>query len=325
MALPTDYRWISVGKIKIQNRGHSPVGAPQHDLTDLISRLDTVHDSPEGKRVYQKDTRLMWCNPVVDNGEYYGLLMQVGDRDVADTAWIDFTTEKTRNSGKKDTEGAHYCAHVLIKMQADAHGRHLLLLEKVPGINFTSLKAHFNWILNSAPPKIFKVEDEDKSYKGKTEIDGFQSKTLQHAMTTGTILDLQLIGHEAQEQGQDEADLVRETSRLVKLDVHRQVDADGARRLVHLGLNRLRGWEDVEDASKELLVRLKSNEGQVKTVEVPVGDGDLEADTNEALENAFMLNEKVAGFEEPLTQNYSKIRQDMFEKLIQKAVELEVN
>lgn len=325
MALPTDYRWISVGKIKIQNRGHSPAGAPQHNLNDLISRLNTVQGSQEGKRVYQKDTRLMWCSPVVESDEYYSLLIQVGNRDVADSAWIDFDTEKTRNGGKKDTEGAHYCAHVLIKKQSDALGRHLLLSEKVPGINFTSLKAHFNWILSGATPKVFKVEGEDKSYRGKSEIDGFQSKTLQQAMTSGTILDLQLVGHEAQEQGQDEADLIRETSRQVKLDVRRQVDADGARRLVHLGLDRLRGWEDVEDDSKELLVRLKSNDGQVKTVEVPVGDGDLEDDTNEALENAFMLNEKVSGFETPLTQYYSEIRQDMFEKLIQKALELEVN
>ncbi|WP_300057165.1 hypothetical protein [Sulfitobacter sp.] len=324
MALPTDYRWISVGKIKIQNRNNAPAAAPQHELSDLISRLDAVQDGPGGKRGYQKDTRLMWCSPVVESDEYYGLLVQAGDRDVADTAWIDFDTEETRNSGKKDTEGAHYCAHVLIKIEPDALGRHLLLSEKVPGINFTSLKAHFNWILNGAPPKTFKVENEDKSYRGKSEIDGFQSRTLQQAMTSGTILDLQLVGHEAQEQGQDEADLIRETSRQVKLDVRRQVDADGARRLVHLGLDRLRGWEDVEDDSKELLVRLKSHEGQVKTVEVPVGEGDLEDDTKEALENAFMLNEKVAGFETPLTQNYSEIRQDMFEKLIQKAVELEV-
>ncbi len=323
MALPTDYRWISVGKIKIQNRQNSPVGAPPHELIDLIARLEALQDSQEGKRAYQRETRLMWCNPVVESPEYYGLLMHVGDRDVADMAWIDFDTEETRNSGKKETEGAHYCAHILVKRQADALGRHLLLAEKVPGINFTSLKAHFNWILNGASPKIFKVEDEDKSYKGKCEIDGFQSKTLQQAMTTGTILDLQLIGHETQEQGQDEADLIRETSRRVTWDVRRQVDADGARRLLKLGIDKVRGWEAVEDDSKELLVRLKSNEGQIKTVEVPLGDGDLEDDTNEALENAFMLNEKVAGFEEPLTQYYGEVRQDMLDKLIEKAVELE--
>ncbi|ATQ54593.1 hypothetical protein [Paracoccus yeei] len=167
------------------------------------------------------------------------------------------------------------------------------------------------------------MDEEEKTYRAKSEIDGFQSKTLQEAMTSGTILDLQLIGHDAQEHGQDEADLIRETSRQIKLDVRRQVDEQGARRLLRLGLDKVRGWEDVEDDTKELLVRLQSNEGQVKTVQVQVEDGDLDQVTQEALENSFVLNEKVSAFEVPLTQRYVDIRDDMVAKLIAKAIELE--
>ncbi|QNU63669.1 hypothetical protein [Vreelandella titanicae] len=323
MALPTNYRWISVGKIKILNRNRSPEGAPPYELMDLINALRGSQEQSGGKREYQRQTRLMWCHPISDRDQYYCVLAQVGDRDVSDTAWYDFETDKTRDSGKRDTEGAHYCAHILIRKRPDASGRHLLLLEKVPGINFSSLKAHFNWILNRATPKTFDVDEEEKTYWGKSEIDGFQSKTLQQAMTSGTILDLQLIGHEAQEQGQDEADLIRETSRQIKWDVRRQVDAEGARRLLRLGFDKVRGWTDVEANSKELLVRLQSDEGQVKTVEVAIGDGNLDEVTQEALENAFMLNEKVSDFELPLTQNYENIRDDMVTKLVEKAIELE--
>ncbi|WP_281662415.1 hypothetical protein [Halomonas sp. Alg239-R46] len=323
MALPTNYRWISVGKIKILNRSRSPEGAPCHELTDLINALQGVQGQPAGKREYQRQTRLMWCNPMSDHDQYYCVLVQVGDRDVSDTAWYDFETDRTRDSGKRETEGVHYCAHALIRKRPDTHSRHLLLLEKVPGISFSSLKSHFNWILNSAAPKFFAINGEEKSYRGKSEIDGFQSKTLQDAMTSGTILDLQLIGHETQEQGQDEADLIRETSKQIKWDVRRQVDAEGAHRLLRLAFDKVRGWEDVEADNKELLVRLQSNEGQIKTVEVEMGDGDLEEVTQEALENAFMLNEKVSDFETPLTQNYTSIRDDMVTKLIEKAIELE--
>lgn len=323
MALPTNYRWISVGKIKVENRGRSPEGAPPHSLTDLIVALQGVAERPAGKREYQRGSRLMWCDPIAENDQYYSMLVQVGDRDVADTAWYDFNTEESRDSGKRDSEGAHYCAHIFVRKQPDIFGKHLFLYEKVPGINFSSLKAHFNWILNRATPKTFEVDEEEKSYRGKSVIDGFQSKTLEQAMTSGTILDLQLIGHEAQEQGHDEEDLVRETSRQIKWDVRRQVDAEGARRLIRLGVDRVRGWEDVEADSKELLVRLQSNEGQIKTVEVKMGDGDIEEATQEALENAFMLNEKVSNFEIPLTQKYDEIRADMIAKLVEKAAELE--
>lgn len=101
------------------------------------------------------------------------------------------------------------------------------------------------------------------------------------------------------------------------------MDEQGARRLLRLGLDKVRGWEDVEDDTKELLVRLQSNEGQVKTVQVQVEDGDLDQVTQEALENSFVLNEKVSAFEVPLTQRYVDIRDDMVAKLIAKAIELE--
>ena len=322
MALPTNYRWISVGKLQILNRDRSPEGAPDHVLTDLVNALTIVQNEAAGRRDYQLQTRMMWCNPIDDRDDYYCLLVQVGDRDVSDMAWIDFETDETRDSGKRETEGAHYCAHVLVRKQSDAYGRHLLLLEKVPGINFSSLKAHLNWILLRTAPKEFDVDGENMEYKAKSEIDGFQSKTLQEAMTAGTILDIQLVGHEAQEQGQDEADLIRETSRYIKWDVRRRVDEEGARRLIRLGLNRVRGWADVEENAKELLIRLQSDEGQVKTVEVRAGEGDLEQATEEALENAFMLNEKVSGFDVALTQNYNGIRDDMVRKLVEIAIEL---
>ena len=193
-------------------------------------------------------------------------------------------------------------------------------MEKVPGIYFSALVAHFNWILRTARRKRFAtVDGERKLYRGITEIGGHQSRTLSDVMASGVVLDLQLVGNERREAGLDENNLVRATSHEVRLDIRRRVNADGARRLIRLGIDKFNGWEQVEQDSRELLVRIKSDDGQTRTVSVTPEDEDIEAATEQALESAFCLNEIVNDFTTPLTQRYTDIRNDMIEKMIARA------
>lgn len=317
MALPTSYRWISVGKLTVRNQKNAPARAPRYELADLMAALRGVVDSPRGRREYQKQDRRMWCSPVADHDpNFYTVLVQTGDKSIADAAYVDFETGASRAGGKRATEGGHFCSHIIIKKQPDRLGRHLLLLEKVPGTHLASIKAHFNWILaNVAPRRAVVVDGENKPYLGTTEVDGFQSRTLAQAMTSGTVMDIQLVGNEVREDGLDDNDLIRETVHQVRLDVRRRVDEQGAARLLRLGIDRLRGWEAVEQEDRELLVRIKSDGGQVKTATVVVSSEEIEDATQEALGSAFYLNEIVTDFERPLTQRYEFIRDDMIEKM----------
>ncbi|WP_340263556.1 hypothetical protein [Sulfitobacter pontiacus] len=324
MALPTSYRWVSIGKLTIRNQKTAPAGAPRFSLADLIGALQAKEGIAAGMRSFQNDDRRMWCSPTLEDDAYYSLLMQAGDKKVSDVAFIDFDTLNARNGGKRDSEGGHFCAHVLIKKAADAVGKHLVLIEKVPNIHFSSLKAHFNWILNDpALRKSFLVDGTDKQYRGTAEFEGYQSKTLREAMTSGTIQELEFIGNERLDAGVDEDDLVRETVHEVHWTVKRRVDADGAQRLVSKALRFLRGWEDVEADKSQLLVRIKAENGQVKTAAVTAGAEEIEDATAEALENAFYLNEIISDFDEPLTQRYDGFRDDVLTKLKDRARALE--
>lgn len=325
MALPTSYRWVSIGKLTVRNQKTAPGGAPHFQLADLTAALRAKAGNAAGMRSFQNDDRRMWCNPVIEDDEYYSLLMQAGDKKVSDVAFIDFYTLNARNGGKRDSEGGHFCSHVLIKKTADAVGKHLVLIEKVPNIHFSSLKAHFNWILNDpALKKSFLVDEVEKQYRGTVNFEGYQSKTLREAMTSGTIQGLEFIGNERLDEGVDEDDLIRETVHEVHWTVKRRVDADGAQRLVSKALRFLRGWEDVEADKSQLLVRIKAENGQVKTAEVMAGAEEIEDATAEALESAFYLNEIIGDFDVPLTQRYDGFRDDVLLKLRERARELEV-
>lgn len=250
--------------------------------------------------------------------------MQAGDKNVSDFAFIDFDTLDSRNSGKRDSEGGHYCAHVIIKKAADAVGKHLILIEKVPNIHFSSLKAHFNWILNDVGSrKSFIVDGVQKQYRGTTDFEGYQSKTLREAMTSGTIQGLEFVGSERLDGGVDEDDLIRERVHELHWTVKRRVDEAGAQRLVSKALTFLRGWAAVEADKSQLLVRIKAENGQIKTAEVNASAHEIEDATAEALENAFYLNDMIRDFDEPLTQRYDGLREDVLVKLKARADAIE--
>ena len=324
MALPTSYRWVSIGKLTVRNQKTAPDRAPRFLLSDLIAALQAKAGQAAGMRSFQNDTRRMWCTPIAEDDEYFSLLVQAGDKNVSDVAFIDFDTLDARNGGKRDSEGGHFCAHVIIKKAADVVGKHLILIEKVPNIHFSSLKAHLNWILSDAAlRKTFLVDGVQKQYRGAAEFEGYQSKTLREAMTSGTIQGIEFVGNERLDGGVDEDDLIQETVHEVHWTVKRRVDGAGAERLVSKALTFLRGWEAVEADKSQLLVRIKAENGQIKTAEVNAAAEEIEDATTEALESAFYLNDMIRDFDEPLTQRYDGLREDVVVKLKARAAALE--
>lgn len=74
-----------------------------------------------------------------------------------------------------------------------------------------------------------------------------------------------------------------------------------------------------KDDDADLLVRIKSKEGQIKTTSVPfdIADGvDAKDAAEDALQSTFCLNEIINSFEIPLTQSYGDIREDVVKKII---------
>ena len=314
MAVPSNYRWIVVGKLVIRNRANAPHYAPNFVIDDLIAALRDRIDRGDVHRPYSKNSRLMWCGDLEEDGHYYRMIFQVGDKNVTGVSFLDFVTKQTRDIEKAEEEGGHYAAHIIIQKTADQYGRHLILFEKVPGIHLSSVKDHLAWVMKS-PLYEKEVRDDDgnpKRFHPVFEIDGHQSRTIREALRTGTLQDIEFISHEENHgDGLDEDPIVEEVVHEARWQVKKRVTEDQARSIFgRIGdfLGDFRGGVD----DTQIFVRIKADNGQIKRTEV-------HHNGEEILEQAFVQNEIVSDFDPPLTQRYEAFRQDMIAKMLEVA------
>jgi len=312
MALPLDYRWIVVGKLAIRNRANAPHYAPNFVIGDLIAALSDRINRGDTYRPYSKNSRLMWCNDLAEDDHYYRLILQVGDKNVSGVSYLHFETLKTRDIEKEEAEGGHYAAHILIKKAADQHGRHLILIEKVPGVHLSSVKEHLAWVCKN-PIYEKEVQDDDgnpKRFRPVFEIVGHQSRTIREALRTGTLQDIEFVSHEKNHQdGLDEDPIVEEIVHETKWQVKKRVTEDQARSTFGRIGDFVKKFKGGADAT-QIFVRIKADNGQIKRTEVR-HNGD------EILEQAFVQNEIVSDFDPPLTQRYEAFRDDMIQKMLE--------
>lgn len=314
MALPSNHRWIAVGKLALRNRKNAPHYAPEFVVQDLIDALEDRIARNDIHRNYGKDSRLMWCADIADDDQFHRLILQAGDKNVTGMSFLHFQDLTTRDIEKEEEEGSHYASHILIRKTPDAIGRYLILVEKVPGIYLSSIKDHFTWACNDANYQ--KVADDDdgqpKTFRPYFEILGHQSKTIREALRTGVLQDIELVGHdENHEDGLDEDPIVQEVVHEARFEVKRKVSEDQARSVFQRAKDFVKDFRGGADDT-QMFVRIKAANGQIKRTEVNY-DGD------EILEQAFVQNEIVTDFDPPLTQRYEAFRNDMIEKMLEVA------
>lgn len=310
MALPSKYRWIVVGTIAMRNRANAPEYAPDFSIEDLWHALSDRIANGTVYRSYQSGSRLMWCAHAQEDDDFYQLILQAGDKNVSGVSFLHFGTLQTRDIDKDDEEGSHYASHILIKKAPDEAGRHLVLIEKVPGIYLSSVKDHFTWACNDEA-YVKQVDDPKgvpKTFRPVFELDGHQSKTVGEALHTGTLQDIEFVAiDENHDDGLDEVEVIDEVIHEARWNIKRKVSAEQATTL----FGRIAGFAETfrgqPDATK-VFVRIKAENGQIKRSEVDIAGGEI-------LEQAFVLNEAVTDFEPDLPQRYETFRADMIEKI----------
>lgn len=313
MPLPSTYRRIAVGKLAIRNIANTPDHAPDFVIEDLISALNDRIARNDIHRYYLTDSRLMWCNRMAEDSHYYHLILEVGNKNVTGVSYLNFNTKVTRDIDKDDNEGSHYSSHILIKMDQDNAGHHLILIENVPGISISSVTSHLNWACRDARYNKEVVDNNNPiPYRPIFEIYGYQSKTIGEALEHGTLKDVELIGRRVNyDDGLDEDPIIEEVAQELRLTVNRNIGRDDAQQFFARLVENIRRHFR-EDDGAQVFVRIKTGDGQIKRTQVDY-DGD------EILEQMFVQNEVVSGFDPPLTQRHEAFRQDMIKKMIEVA------
>jgi len=310
MALSSQYRWVVVGSLLMRNRKNSPYYAPNFTLDDLVRAMENRLQTDQFLRTYAKETRVMWCSSIDKDSHSVRFIIHTGDKNIAGISFLNFKTMESRDIDKEDNEGSHYSAHVIIQRNPILQGHHLILIEKVPGIYLFSVKDHFTWICNHPNYEKEGVDNDGtvKRFHSIFEIDGHQSRTVRDALKTGSLQDIQFISHEeTYPDGLDEESVIREIVHKAQWDIKRKVTEDEARIVFGRVKNFLKKEKADRDHTK-MFIRIKADNGQIKTSEI-------EYDGDEILEQAFVQNEMISDFEQPLTQRYKDIRQDVIGKM----------
>ena len=312
MAIASNHRWIAVGKLALRNRKNAPHYAPEFLVKDLVNALEDRITRDDFRRNYGRDSRLMWCDKLTEDNQYYRLILQVGDRNVTGMSFLNFKEFTTHDFEKEKEEGSHYASHILIRKAADGNGRYLILVEKVPGIYLSSIKDYFTWACNhvSYEKKANDDEGQVKTFRPHFEVLGHQSKTIREALRTGVLRDVELIRHhENYQDGLDEDPIIKEVAHETRFEVKRRVSEDQARSVFKTVLDLVTNTKYGSTDKTQMFVRIKAGNGQVKRTEVNYHGEDI-------LEQAFIQNEFVTDFDQPLTQRYNDFRDDMIQKML---------
>ena len=304
MALSSTSRWVVVGSLKIRAHQRARNGSAQlYTLAELAEALRALTN--RGHRWYNKRAHSMWCSHVWSDKLYCFFLLHDANSNAADTAYYNLQTSQTRYIEKKVNEGGLYSSHVLVRKDPDHAGRHLVLIEKVPGIYLSSVKSHFGWAVRSSPN-----DHPQKTDLPVFELDGYQSTTLGEALDRGILQDIELVrvdkhysdGIDEDASGVDES--IHSVSLRPKPDASKSQVVSMVRRI---GSFRNRHFGEHPDT--QAYIRIKTNDGQIKRSEIHNMDRDA------VLEEAFVHNEIVKGFRNQLRTTYEEPSKEMASKL----------
>lgn len=314
MALPITHRWIAVGNVVLRNPRRAAGNAPTTTIDEIFAvATDLLANNKQLREYGQNKSRVMWFSNIEERNGFYWFLVETGDQNVTDFAYLNFQTLKSRDVKKRANEGGHYTAHVAIsKTSITKTSGHLLLAEKVPGVHLASIKDHFTWL--TTDPRLQKAYQDDRGQNRIAapvfEVDGYESGTIGDALRGGTLQDIEFVQMvERHEDGLDEDSVVRQSVHDVRWDVKQQVSAEQAKSVFSKARAFVRSKFRLKpDADAKMFVRIKTAEGQIRRTEVDENDENI-------LGQAFIRNEIVKDFDTPLAQRHEGLRDDMVKKM----------
>lgn len=312
MALPSNYRWIALGNLIVRKERRASPAAPETTLEEVVDVAKQRVSEGTQYREYSNQSRLMWFGSFAEHDDYHLFLAENGDKNTSGVSFIDFDTLTSRDVHKEENEGGHFTGHIAIAKRPTATGGHLILVERVPGIYLGSIKNHFAWICGDERLQK-KYRDEggkDKVARAVFEIDGHQSSTIRDALQTGTLQDIQFIQSvEDHDDGLDEDQIIKDIVHQAKWDVKQRVSEEQATGVFNKMRTFFRDKFRKGDGEAHMFVRIKTSAGQIKRTEIS-------DDEESVLEHAFVHNEVINQFDEPLAQRHDGLRDDVMEKIL---------
>jgi hypothetical protein len=315
MSLSKQHRYISITKIHIRNEKSLPSYVPKYSFEEcrdiiwkkFISGTTKYEFDDKTKLIRIRDIRLF--SDICSRKSFFILLISLGDKNAPDVAYENFETGRTRELQKEVEEGNSLTAHILISdILTELYFPSLI--ERVSGLNTSIVNRYLNYLLSDEDHKkeYTNNRNQAKKYRPIFEIIGHQSKTIRDTLISGILQDITFVKHESIDEGFDEYRYLKEQEVKVRFKVHEMVENDKAPSLFRKCLDMFR-----EGNYEEFYVRIKTDKGTSSLQEVKT---DFDDEHENILDQFYIQNEKIQGFNIPLKQSYDSVEQQIIDKLL---------
>ena len=308
MAVYADHRMIAVGVVSMTYIDGDHIGS-NVSMDALYDALELRHQTENHCKYNRAGSRVMWCEHYREDAGYIQIILQDGNSNVSGVSRVDVQTLKKRKIPKSSRhEGSHYCSHVLIQKKPDNLGRHLVLVEIVPGIRISQVRSYFCWVMKNLR-SLMKPSDTNGIAAIKVTMDNLASKTIGEALKDGKLQDIKIRGYYEKNDGLDAEyieDIIKYELRLPvgKKIYGRSLYSVGKTIMYLLGL----APKDLIDPRAVITIKSENDKTNSTTV--------YEEDCDNLLGQKFERNEYVDGFETELEESYDDFRDDMVGKMI---------
>lgn len=189
-------RWVFVYDFIISPKHEN---APAITMKEALDRLQLVFMAQKGVKMYLNESRAMRLSALEINNRSNKatLLIQMCDKNVTDPVFSELKSGTLRIEPKLAGEGIAVSAHVVISLKPNDNSTnsYLTLVEDVPGIGRTALKAFLQSLFKDAFESVDFINPNTKrrcEHRPMLEITSHQSRTLADSLKGGRLLTVTL-------------------------------------------------------------------------------------------------------------------------------------
>lgn len=237
------------------------------------------------------------------------ILVNRGDENLTDPAFIDTVTRKSRVAAKGTNEVVGYSAHIVIDFKnPDAIGCHKLIFERVPNLGRSLVFEFFNHLLKAHAENNTKFQftnpktKQVKDYRIKFDTEFAKSPQLEKDLKEGRMTGVELIKRNSSDEGLDNLPNIKKVTKKLIIAVDHGSVANPLN-----WLNKMKKHA-ANDGFDEIQVKIQGASGGSKSPRFATA-------LQDAAEVLYARLESIKDFAKPLDQCREKINYDVSNKM----------
>lgn len=321
MPLSQKHRSVSIGKILILPPKNT--SAPQNLFKDIEPEyiLDGIVNKDFSVVFGDGETErrigiLESGQFSYENQPFRAYIIFYADKDIPPSSFMEYSTKAFRTETKSDDEAGVYSGHLII-CRHNTTNEFLFALERVPGVSLSSLKRLISDFLKENPIERTYEKEVKRKRKPRTEtktvrcvihILGRESESIRQALSNGVFEGIEYRLEYKEKSQRMEVPALDKARESASWTIGKKVNLQTSEEIINRVISHTFGAE--EEGKRRFFLKITTADDITKTTEI--------TDFEHPLEQAFIHNERIRGFSEPLPQLHDQIHEEFCQKAAKK-------